>query len=60
MKSTLKSRARSTKSGHFTVEKKGSVLYINGNRILHPIGKPSVKSDKLRDAVQEIAAAARK
>jgi flagellar basal body rod protein FlgG len=55
MKSALKSTARSTKSGRFTVEKKGSVLYINGNRILDPIGKPSVESNKLRSAVKEVA-----
>ena len=55
MKPELKNKARSTRSGRFTVVKKGNVLYINGNRILDPAGRPSVTSEKLRDAVQEVA-----
>ncbi len=60
MKSPPKRGARSTKSGGLTVEKKGNVLYIDGNRILDPIGEPSVTSAKLRSAVQEVANAVRK
>lgn len=43
MKSAPESGARSAKSGRFTVEK-----------ILDPIGKPSVTRGELRSAVQEV------
>lgn len=50
------SKSRRSKSDRFVVERKGSTLFINGNRILDPAGKPSVKHSRLRAAVRKVAA----
>jgi hypothetical protein len=51
---TAKSQRNSSKSGRFVVEKRGSALFINGNRILDPAGRPSVNQRRLRAAVQKV------
>ncbi|MDP9193490.1 MAG: hypothetical protein M3P06_17495 [Acidobacteriota bacterium] len=56
MKTAPAKSHRSSKSGRFVVERKGSAVFINGNRILDPAGKPSVKHSRLRAAVHKVAA----
>jgi hypothetical protein len=55
MKTAPAKSHRSSKSGRFVIEKKGSALFINGNRILDPAGKPSVEHSRLRAAVNIVA-----
>jgi hypothetical protein len=52
---TAPAKSHSSKSGRFVVERKGSDLFINGNRILDPAGKPSVKHSRLRAAAHKVA-----
>ncbi len=53
---TATSQSHRSKSDRFVVERKGSALFINGNRILNPAGKPSVTHSRLRAAVRKVAA----
>ena len=53
---TATSKSHCSKSDRSVVERKGSALFINGNRILDPAGKPSVKHSRLRAAVHKVAA----
>lgn len=47
--------SRSNRVGRFVVEKKGTDLFVNGNRILKPAGQPSVTRSELRAAVRKVA-----
>lgn len=57
VKQATAKKMTTAKARSFVVVKRASSVYINGNRVLDPMGKPSVSMKKLRAAVREVAKA---